>query len=88
VILSIRRTESPSCILLALQVAALAAVVTAVYMKAFLQETDSGASSCSYDEEVSQPLCIPSSSEELSPKLPPLRKAPSLSEIAALLTSR
>ncbi|PAN48677.1 hypothetical protein PAHAL_9G398200 [Panicum hallii] len=69
------------------QVAALAAVVTAVYMKAFLQETDSGASSCSYDEEVSQPLCIPSSSEELSPKLPPLRKAPSLSEIAALLTS-
>ncbi|RLN19019.1 tetracycline resistance protein, class H-like isoform X1 [Panicum miliaceum] len=70
------------------QVAALAAVVTAVYMKAFLQETDSGASSCSYDEEASQPLCIPSSSEELSPKLPPLRKAPSLSEIAALLTSR
>lgn len=71
------------------QVAAVAAVVTAVYMKAFLQETDGGASSCSCDEEASQPLCIPSSSssEELSPKLPPLRKAPSLSEMAALLTS-
>jgi hypothetical protein len=66
-----------------------AAVATAVYMKAFLQETDGGASSCSCDEEASRPLCIPSSSsEELSPKLPPLRKAPSLSEIAALLTSR
>ena len=84
-----RHPESPSCILLALQVAAVAAVVTAVYMKAFLQETDGGASSCSCDEEASRPLCIPSSSsEELSPKLPPLRKAPSLSEIAALLTSR
>jgi len=84
-----RHPESPSCILLALQVAAVAAVVTAVYMKAFLQETDGGASSCSCDEEASQPLCIPSSSssEELSPKLPPLRKAPSLSEMAALLTS-
>ncbi|CAL4915388.1 unnamed protein product [Urochloa decumbens] len=70
------------------QVSAVAAVVTAVYMKAFLQETDGGASSCKGDEEASQPLCLPSSSsEELSPRLPPLRKAPSLSEIAALLTS-
>ncbi|XP_066389098.1 uncharacterized protein [Miscanthus floridulus] len=76
------------------QVSAAAAVVTAVYMKAFLQETDGGASvssSCSSDEETSRPLCLPSSSstssEEASPRLPPLRKAPSLSEIAAILTS-
>ncbi|OEL23329.1 hypothetical protein BAE44_0015651 [Dichanthelium oligosanthes] len=69
------------------QVSAVAAVVTAVYMKVFLQETDGGASSCSSDEEASQPLCLPSSSEDLSPRLPPLRKAPSLSEMAALLTS-
>ncbi|CAN6305987.1 unnamed protein product [Urochloa humidicola] len=70
------------------QVSAVAAVVTAVYMKAFLPETDGGASSCRGDEEATRPLCLPSSSsEELSPKLPPLRKAPSLSELAALLTS-
>ncbi|KAJ1296401.1 hypothetical protein BS78_01G297400 [Paspalum vaginatum] len=77
------------------QVAALAAVAGAVYMKAFLQETDGGASSCGADDQEaashSQPLCMPSSSssscEEASPRLPPLRKAPSLSEIAALLTS-
>ncbi|KAJ1296398.1 hypothetical protein BS78_01G297300 [Paspalum vaginatum] len=79
------------------QVSAAAAVAAAVYMKAFLQETDGGASSCSGadDQEASrsQPLCLPSSSssssssEEASPRLPPLRKAPSLSEIAALLTS-
>ncbi|CAD6211891.1 unnamed protein product [Miscanthus lutarioriparius] len=76
------------------QVSAAAAVVTAVYMKAFLQETDGGASvssSCSSDEETSRALCLPSSSstssEEASPRLPPLRKAPSLSEIAAILTS-
>ncbi|EER91998.1 hypothetical protein BDA96_01G332300 [Sorghum bicolor] len=79
------------------QVSAVAAVVTAVYMKAFLQETDGGASissSCSSsssnsDEEASRPLCLPSSSssEEASPRLPPLRKAPSLSELAATLTS-
>jgi hypothetical protein len=69
----------------------LAAVVTAVYMKVFLQETDGGAaSSCNCDEEeASRPLCLPSSSsEESSPRLPPLRKAPSMSEIAGLLTSR
>lgn len=80
------------------QVSAVAAVATAVYMKAFLQETDGGASSSSSssgsDEEAAcrRPLCLPSSSssseEEASPpRLPPLRKAPSLSEIAAALTS-
>ncbi|CAD6204369.1 unnamed protein product [Miscanthus lutarioriparius] len=78
------------------QVSAAAAVVTAVYMKAFLQETDGGASvssscgSSGSDEESSRPLCLPSSStssEEASPRLPPLRKAPSLSELAAILTS-
>ena len=83
--------------MLALQVSAAAAVVTAVYMKAFLQETDGGASvsfscgSSGSDEEASRPLCLPSSStssEEASPRLPPLRKAPSLSESAAILTSR
>lgn len=86
-----------SCVCLRrLQVSAVAAVVTAVYMKAFLHETDGGASvssPCSgSDEEASRPLCLPSSSstssEEASPRLPPLRKAPSLSEIAAILTSR
>ncbi|XP_022678910.1 hippocampus abundant transcript 1 protein isoform X3 [Setaria italica] len=70
------------------QVSAVAAVVTAAYMKAFLQETDGGASSCRSEEAASLPLCLPSSSsEESSPRLPPLRKAPSLSEIATLLTS-
>nr|CAB3500255.1 unnamed protein product [Digitaria exilis] len=73
------------------QVSAVGAVATAVYMKAFLQETDGGASSCSSsDEEASQPLCLPSSSAEepsAPPRLPPLRKAPSLTEIAGLLTS-
>lgn len=81
----------------------MAAVATAVYMKAFLQETDGGASVSSSsssssgsgsDEEAAcrRPLCLPSSSssEEAAslPRLPPLRKAPSLSEIAAALTSR
>jgi hypothetical protein len=81
------------------QVSAVAAVATAVYMKAFLQETDAGASvssssSSGSDEEAAcrRPLCLPSSSssEEAAslPRLPPLRKAPSLSEIAAALTSR
>ncbi|XP_062201578.1 uncharacterized protein LOC133904109 isoform X1 [Phragmites australis] len=71
------------------QVSVVAAVAAAVYMRAFLQETDSGASSCSRDEEACyRPLCTPSSSsEEASPRLPPLRKAPSLSAMAALLTS-
>ncbi|PWZ55827.1 hypothetical protein Zm00014a_021843 [Zea mays] len=80
------------------QVSAVAAVATAVYMKAFLQETDGGgasvsSSSCGSDEEAAcrRPLCLPSSSssEEAAslPRLPPLRKAPSLSEIAAALTS-
>lgn len=80
------------------QVSAVAAVATAVYMKVFLQETDAGASvssssSSGSDEEAAcrRPLCLPSSSssEEAAslPRLPPLRKAPSLSEIAAALTS-
>ncbi|CAN6312044.1 unnamed protein product [Urochloa humidicola] len=76
-------TVSTTC-----QVSAVAAVVTAVYLKAFLKETDGGASLCRSDEEASRPLCLPSSSsEELSPRLPPFRKAPSLSELATLLTS-
>ncbi|KAL6642755.1 hypothetical protein ACP70R_020936 [Stipagrostis hirtigluma subsp. patula] len=72
------------------QVSAVVAVAAAVYMRAFLQETDGGASSCSGDEEAYRPLCLAASSsscEEASPRLPPLRKAPSLSEMAALLTS-
>jgi hypothetical protein len=64
-----------------------AAVAAAVYMRAFLQETDGGASRS--DEEATHPLCLPSSSsEEVSPRLPPLRKAPSRSEMATFLTSR
>ncbi|GJM91365.1 hypothetical protein PR202_ga07728 [Eleusine coracana subsp. coracana] len=51
------------------------AVAAAVYMRAFLQETDGGASRCDEDE-ASRPLCLPSSSsEEVSPRLPPLRKS-------------
>jgi hypothetical protein len=69
------------------KVSAVAAVAAAVYMRAFLQETDGGASRS--DEEATHPLCLPSSSsEEVSPRLPPLRKAPSLSEMATFLTSR
>ncbi|KAM0908657.1 hypothetical protein ACQ4PT_015307 [Festuca glaucescens] len=70
------------------QVATLSAVAAVVYMRAFVQETDRGAS-LMRDEEASLLLFAPSSSaEELSPMLPPLRKAPSLSEMVALLTSR
>lgn len=69
------------------QVATMSAVAAAVYMRAFVQETDRGAS-LMRDEEASLLLFAPSSStEELSPRLPPLRKAPSLSEMVALLTS-
>ncbi|KAM0908658.1 hypothetical protein ACQ4PT_015307 [Festuca glaucescens] len=69
------------------QVATLSAVAAVVYMRAFVQETDRGAS-LMRDEEASLLLFAPSSSaEELSPMLPPLRKAPSLSEMVALLTS-
>ncbi|KAM0908654.1 hypothetical protein ACQ4PT_015305 [Festuca glaucescens] len=69
------------------QVATLSVVAAVVYMRAFVQETDRGAS-LMRDEEASLLLFAPSSSaEELSPRLPPLRKAPSLSEMVALLTS-
>ncbi|KAM3409523.1 hypothetical protein ACQJBY_002059 [Aegilops geniculata] len=69
------------------QVATLASVAAAVYLRAFVQETDRGASLLR-DEEASRLLFPPSSSpEEASPRLPPLRKAPSLSEMATLLTS-
>uniref|UniRef100_A0ACD5TIS6 Uncharacterized protein n=1 Tax=Avena sativa TaxID=4498 RepID=A0ACD5TIS6_AVESA len=69
------------------QVATLAAIAAVVYMRAFVQETDRG-ESLLRDEEASLLLFAPSSSaEELSPRLPPLRKASSLSETAALLTS-
>ncbi|XP_044971666.1 tetracycline resistance protein, class A-like isoform X2 [Hordeum vulgare subsp. vulgare] len=69
------------------QVATLASVAAAVYLRAFVQETDRGASLLR-DEEASRLLFAPSSSpEEASPRLPPLRKAPSLSEMATLLTS-
>ena len=66
----------------------MAAVAAVVYMRAFVQETDGGASLLR-DEEASLLLFVPSSSaDEASPRLPPLRKSPSLSEMAALLTSR
>lgn len=69
------------------QVATLASVAAAVYLRAFVQETDRGASLLR-DEEASRLLFPPSSSpEEASPRLPPLRKVPSLSEMATLLTS-
>ncbi|KAM3403131.1 hypothetical protein ACQJBY_006720 [Aegilops geniculata] len=68
-------------------VATLASVAAAVYLRAFVQETDRGASLLR-DEAASRLLFPPSSSpEEASPRLPPLRKAPSLSEMATLLTS-
>ncbi|XBJ17251.1 hypothetical protein VPH35_008700 [Triticum aestivum] len=69
------------------QVATLASVAAAVYLRAFVQETDRGASLLR-DEEASRLLFPTSSSpEEASPRLPHLRKAPSLSEMATLLTS-
>jgi hypothetical protein len=69
-------------------VATLAAVAAVVYMRAFVQETDGGASLLR-DEEVALLLFVPSSSaEEVSPRLPPLRMASSLSEVAAIFTSR
>ncbi|XP_047093761.1 hippocampus abundant transcript 1 protein-like [Lolium rigidum] len=69
------------------QVATLAAVAAVVYMRAFVQETDGGASLLR-DEEVAILLFVPSSSaEEVSPRLPPLRMASSLSEVAAIFTS-
>ncbi|VAH05939.1 unnamed protein product [Triticum turgidum subsp. durum] len=69
------------------QVATLASVAAAVYLRAFVQETDRGASLLR-DQEASRLLFPPSSSpEEASPRLPPLRKVPSLSEMATLLTS-
>ncbi|KAM0837621.1 hypothetical protein ACQ4PT_061517 [Festuca glaucescens] len=62
-----------------LYVATFSAVAAVVYMRAFVQETDRGAS-LMRDEEAPLLLFAPSSSaEELSPRLPPLRKAPSLS---------
>ncbi|KAL5202120.1 hypothetical protein ABZP36_013072 [Zizania latifolia] len=85
------------------QVSAVAAAAATVYMRAFVQETDGGASSSLLrasdvdDEETetspsSHPLCLPSCSNSSdnaapSPRLPPLRKALSPSEAAALLTS-
>ncbi|KAG8085115.1 hypothetical protein GUJ93_ZPchr0010g8851 [Zizania palustris] len=76
-----------------LQVSAVAAVAAAVYMRAFVQETDWGARAAlllhAGDEEAensSRPLCLPSSrrrsssdDDALSPMLPPLRKSLSLS---------
>lgn len=70
------------------QVATLAAVAAAVYMRAFVRETVGGASLLRDEEASRRLLCAPSSSaDEASPRLPPLRKAPSLPEMAALLTS-
>lgn len=69
--------------------ATLAAVAAAVYMRAFVRETVGGASLLRDEEASRRLLCAPSSSaDEASPRLPPLRKAPSLPEMAALLTSR
>ncbi|KAF0926348.1 hypothetical protein E2562_023071 [Oryza meyeriana var. granulata] len=75
------------------QVAAVAALAAAVYVRAFVQETDGGASllHAGDEENSSRPLCLPScssSSEDVAPPaLPPLRKALSLSDMAALLTT-
>jgi hypothetical protein len=63
-------------------------LVAVVYMRAFVQETDGG-TSLLRDEEASLLLFVPpSSTEEVSPRLPPLRKASSLSDMVALFTSR
>ncbi|KAL5231206.1 hypothetical protein ABZP36_029982 [Zizania latifolia] len=83
-----------------LQVSAVAAAAAAVYMRAFVQETDGGARASPLvhagdeEESPSRPLCLPSSrsssasdDDAASPRLPPLRKSLSLSEAAALLTS-
>ncbi|XP_072983251.1 uncharacterized protein [Typha latifolia] len=67
------------------QVAAAVAVVTAAYMRAFLEESVGG--DAVSDEECSRPLCSPSSDGDSSPRLPLLRKVPSISDMIELLRS-
>ncbi|KAF2930111.1 uncharacterized protein [Oryza sativa Japonica Group] len=78
------------------QVAAVVAAAAAVYMRAFVKETDGGASllraTAGDENSSSHPLCVPSCSSSSSqdvapPTLPPLRKALSLSDMADLLTT-
>ncbi len=80
-----------------LQVAAVVTAAAAVYMRAFVKETDGGASllraTAGDENSSSHPLCVPSCSSSSSqdvapPTLPPLRKALSLSDMADLLTTR
>nr|XP_025881394.1 uncharacterized protein LOC9272544 isoform X3 [Oryza sativa Japonica Group] len=77
-------------------VAAVVAAAAAVYMRAFVKETDGGASllraTAGDENSSSHPLCVPSCSSSSSqdvapPTLPPLRKALSLSDMADLLTT-
>nr|XP_010943478.1 hippocampus abundant transcript 1 protein [Elaeis guineensis] len=69
------------------QVSATVAVIAAAYMRLFLAETDRGAAAAAA-EEASRPLCSPSSSDgESSPRLPALRKLPSLENMIVILQS-
>uniref|UniRef100_A0A0E0HCQ3 Major facilitator superfamily (MFS) profile domain-containing protein n=2 Tax=Oryza TaxID=4527 RepID=A0A0E0HCQ3_ORYNI len=79
-----------------LAVAAVVTAAAAVYMRAFVKETDGGASllraTAGDENSSSHPLCVPSCSSSSSqdvapPTLPPLRKALSLSDMADLLTT-
>nr|XP_029119691.1 hippocampus abundant transcript-like protein 1 isoform X2 [Elaeis guineensis] len=71
------------------QVSATVAVIAAAYMRLFLVETDRGAAGGGEEEEeASLPLCSSSSSDSgSSPKLPALRKFPSLEDMIGLLRS-
>ncbi|XP_038978589.1 hippocampus abundant transcript-like protein 1 [Phoenix dactylifera] len=68
------------------QVSATVAVISAAYMRLFLAETDRGGGCGGEDEEASRPLCSPPSSDgESSPRLPALRKLPSLENMISIL---
>lgn len=69
------------------QVAAVAAMATAAYVRLFLEE--SNACVAQDDEGSTKPLCSTSSSDvESYPRLTLLRKTPSFSEMISLLTRR
>ncbi|XP_010918153.1 uncharacterized protein [Elaeis guineensis] len=80
---------SMQCLSLAYVVSATVAVIAAAYMRLFLVETDRGAAGGGEEEEeASLPLCSSSSSDSgSSPKLPALRKFPSLEDMIGLLRS-
>jgi hypothetical protein len=69
------------------QVAAIAATATAIYLRLFLEESNTFVARD--DEEITKPLCSTSSpDEEAYPRLTLSKKTLSFSEMVSLLTSR